>query len=90
MHAVQLTSFKEITPRARVGGGSASWGYCTVAAPRLGAGIGRFMPSGNIVLMAVFRVTPSPLMAPGISALGGMFSVLPGNTRPEGRAFRIF
>src|SRR5919199_5361900 len=56
MQTVQFSSFRAITPRARVGGASFSFGYCTVTA------------GSSIVL----NVTPSPLMRPfpGMSGIG--------------------
>src|SRR5690348_3126869 len=49
MQTVQFSSLSAMTPRARVGGSSRSWGYCTVTA------------GFSIVL----NVTPSPLTSPG-------------------------
>ena len=58
MHTVQLSSRRAITPRARVGGASFSFGYCTVSAP------------WRIVVPSVFSVTPRPLNIPGTFGFG--------------------
>ena len=66
MQAVQLPSWRAITPRARVGGASFTCGYCTVAAPFEGAGISVRTPRlGNTVRTMVEPVTTSPLTRPG-------------------------
>src|SRR5687768_1505665 len=49
MQTVQFSSSSAMTPRARVGGASLTWGYCTVTAGR----------------SIVPRVTPRPLIRPG-------------------------
>src|SRR5439155_8508052 len=51
MQTVQFSSLRAMTPRARAGGSSRSWGYCVVWLP----------------LSIVRNVTPSPLTSPGIS-----------------------
>src|SRR5262245_48849244 len=48
MQTVQFSSLRAMTPRARVGGASFSWGYCTVTAPS----------------SMVLNVMPRPLMSP--------------------------
>jgi hypothetical protein len=52
MHAVQLSSLRAMTPRARVGGALLLVGYCTVAAPLDGdggCGIGLSPSPGHMV-----------------------------------------
>src|SRR3954451_19370767 len=53
MQTVQFSSLRAMTPRARPGGSSRSWGYCTVTA-------------GFII---VRKVTPRPEMTPGSLAI---------------------
>src|SRR6187402_3252646 len=71
MQAVQFSSLRAMTPRARAVGVSFSCGYCTVAAPIDGAGIIVLMPrDGNSVLVIVLNVTPRPLTSPGTFGVG--------------------
>src|SRR5437870_12259287 len=53
MQTVQFSSLRAMTPRARVGGCSRSWGYCVVWLP----------------LSIVRNVTPRPFTSPGISGI---------------------
>src|SRR2546421_10125045 len=65
MQTVQFSSLSAITPRARVGGSSRSWGYCTVTA------------GFSIVL----NVTPRPPIRPGIFGLWIFFMPMPSSER---------
>src|SRR5262245_26508917 len=57
MQTVQFSSRRAMTPRARVGGASFSFGYCTVSAP------------SRIVRPSVLSVTPRPFIRPGTFGL---------------------
>src|SRR5204863_6871245 len=65
MQTVQFSSLSAMTPRARVGGSSRSWGYCTVTAG----------------FSIVRNVTPSPLTNPGIFGLWIFFMPTPSSER---------
>ena len=69
MQAVQFSSTREMTPRARSAGASFSAGYCTVTEPFEGWGTGFFMPSGNIVRRNVRPVTLRPVMYPEMAPI---------------------
>src|SRR5262245_9935338 len=58
MQAVQFSSWRAMTPRARGAGSSFSWGYWTVTGPPP-------IESGLRVWTISPKVTPRPLMRPG-------------------------
>src|SRR6476660_3336239 len=84
MQTVQFSSLRAMTPRARGAGSSFTCGYCTVAAPLDGFGIGLRKPPGKMVLVISLKVTPRPLTTPG--TLG----IKPSPLRGEARAKTIW
>src|SRR5690606_24190923 len=67
MQTVQFSDFRAITPRARVAGtsGGLLCGYCTVTAPRVGAGSSVLLARlENIVCRKVIVVALRPMKRP--------------------------